>query len=148
MSIFFSDIKGVIELLDVAHNLIATEFIWGVLGTLGILISVAMISRIAKAFQDYFSNVIVQKFGAKIFTDGLNHSMELPYQEFEDQRSGETLSILSKVRTDTERFIIAFINVLFSILVGIVFISEISPILMPTTSETRAPVLYSSSKSR
>jgi ATP-binding cassette subfamily B protein len=103
-----------------------SEFIWGVLGFLGILITVAMISRIAKAFQDYFSNVIVQKFGAKIFTDGLKHSMQLPYQEFEDQRSGETLSILSKVRTDTEKFIIAFINVLFSILVGIVFISVYS----------------------
>ncbi len=103
-----------------------TEFIWGVLGFLGILVSVAMISRIAKAFQDYFSNVVVQKFGAKIFTDGLEHSMQMPYQEFEDQRSGETLSILSKVRTDTEKFIIAFINVLFSILVGIVFISVYS----------------------
>jgi ATP-binding cassette subfamily B protein len=103
-----------------------SEFIWGVMGFLGILISVAMISRIAKAFQDYFSNVIVQKFGAKIFTDGLEHSMQMPYQEFEDQRSGETLSILSKVRTDTEKFIIAFINVLFSILVGIVFISVYS----------------------
>ncbi len=102
------------------------EFIRGVLGILGILISVAMVSRIAKAFQDYFSNVIVQKFGAKIFTDGLKHSMELPYQEFEDQRSGETLSILTKVRADTEKFIIAFINVLFGILVGIVFISVYS----------------------
>lgn len=99
------------------------EYIWGVLGFLGILISVAMVSRIAKAFQDYFSNVIVQKFGARIFTDGLKHSMKLPYQDFEDQRSGETLSTLSKVRTDTERFIISFINVLFSIIVGIVFIS-------------------------
>jgi ATP-binding cassette subfamily B protein len=49
--------------------------------------------------------------------------MKLPYQEFEDQRSGETLSILTKVRTDTEKFIISFINVLFSIVVGIVFIS-------------------------
>ena len=28
-----------------------SEFIWGVLGYLGILVSVAMISRIAKAFQ-------------------------------------------------------------------------------------------------
>ena len=99
------------------------EFIWGVLRVLGILISVAMVSRIAKAFQDYFTNVVVQKFGAKIFTDGLQHSMQLPYQEFEDQRSGETLSILSKVRTDTERFIVSFVNVLFGILVGIVFVS-------------------------
>jgi ATP-binding cassette, subfamily B, bacterial len=100
-----------------------SEFVWGVLGLLGLFISVAMISRIAKAFQDYFGNVIVQKFGAKIFTDGLQHSMRLPYQEFEDQRSGETLSILSKVRSDTEKFIISFINVLFGMLVGIVFVS-------------------------
>jgi ATP-binding cassette, subfamily B, bacterial len=114
---------------DKAKNFIKTgtrtesQFIWGVLGMLAILISVAMVSRIAKAFQDYFSNVIVQKFGAKIFTDGLTHSMKLPYHEFEDQRSGETLSILTKVRTDTERFIISFINVLFGILVGIVVVS-------------------------
>jgi ATP-binding cassette subfamily B protein len=99
------------------------DFIWGVLKFLGFLISVAMISRIAKAFQDYFGNVIVQQFGATIFTTGLQHSMALPFSEFEDQRSGETLSILSKVRTDTEKFIISFINVLFGILVGVVFIS-------------------------
>ncbi|MBP6430716.1 MAG: ABC transporter ATP-binding protein [Ferruginibacter sp.] len=100
-----------------------SEFVWGVLGMLAILVSVAMVSRIAKAFQDYFSSVIVQKFGAKIFTDGLAHSMKLPYQQFEDQRSGETLSILTKVRTDTEKFIVSFINVLFGILVGIVVVS-------------------------
>ena len=99
------------------------DFIWGVLGFLGILISVAMVSRIAKAFQDYFTNVVVQKFGAKIFTDGLKHSMKLPYEDFEDQRSGETLSILTKVRLDTEKFIVSFVNVLFAIVVGIVFIS-------------------------
>lgn len=100
-----------------------SQYIWGVMYYLGILISVAMVSRIAKAFQDYFTNVIVQKFGAKIFTDGLKHSMKMPYQDFEDQRSGETLSILTKVRLDTEKFIIAFINVLFSTVVGIIFVS-------------------------
>ena len=83
----------------------------------------AMVSRIAKAFQDYFGNVLIQKFGATIFTDGLKHSMRLPYQDFEDQRSGETLSILTKVRSDTEKFITNFINVFFVIIVSIVFIS-------------------------
>src|SRR6476661_217756 len=29
-------------------------------------ISVAMVSRIAKAFQDYFLNLVIQKFGAKV----------------------------------------------------------------------------------
>ena len=100
-----------------------SQFVWGVLGILGMLVGTAMISRIAKAFQDYVVNVIVQKFGAKIFTDGLRHSMRLPYQDFEDQRSGETLSILSKVRADTEKFIGYLINVLFMLLVSVVFIS-------------------------
>ncbi|MFZ1784453.1 MAG: ABC transporter ATP-binding protein [Ferruginibacter sp.] len=85
-------------------------------------ISVAMISRIAKAFQDYFLNVIIQKFGAKVFTDGLQHAMKLPYQEFEDQRSGETLSVLTKVRSDVERFMTSFINILFGVMVGVVFV--------------------------
>lgn len=88
-----------------------------------LLVGTAMVSRIAKAFQDYTVNVIIQKFGAKIFTDGLRHSMRLPYQEFEDQRSGETLSILTKVRSDTEKFIGYVINVLFGILVSVVFVS-------------------------
>ncbi|HEX8332421.1 MAG TPA: ABC transporter ATP-binding protein, partial [Segetibacter sp.] len=99
------------------------QYIWGVLGLLGLLVGTAMVSRIAKAFQDYTVNVIIQKFGAKIFTDGLRHSMRLPYQEFEDQRSGETLSILTKVRADTEKFIGYLINVLFAILVSLVFVS-------------------------
>ncbi len=85
-------------------------------------ITVAMISRIAKNFQDYFLNVVIQKFGAKVFTDGLQHAMKLPFQDFEDQRSGETLSVLTKVRTDVEKFMNYVINVLFGILIGVVFV--------------------------
>jgi ATP-binding cassette subfamily B protein len=85
-------------------------------------ITVAMISRIAKNFQDFFLNVVIQKFGARVFTDGLQHAMKLPYQEFEDQRSGETLSVLTKVRTDVEKFMTYCINVLFGILIGVVFV--------------------------
>ncbi len=100
-----------------------STYIWGVMTILLLLVGTAMVSRIAKAFQDYVVNVIIQKFGAKIFTDGLKHSMRLPYQDFEDQRSGETLSILNKVRADTERFISLFINVLFGIIVSVVFVT-------------------------
>jgi ATP-binding cassette subfamily B protein len=70
----------------------------GTLFLVGCAIGVAMVSRIAKAFQDYFMNVVIQRFGAAIYTDGLKHSLQLPFQEFEDQRSGETLNILQKVR--------------------------------------------------
>lgn len=99
-----------------------TQPMKGVLWLLFASIGVAMVSRIAKNFQDYFLNVIVQKFGAKVFTDGLKHAMTLPYQEFEDQRSGETLSVLTKVRTDTERFMNYFINVLFVVIIGVLFV--------------------------
>ena len=85
-------------------------------------ISVAMVSRIAKAFQDYTTNVVIQQFGANVYTDGLRHTLQLPYQAFEDQRSGETLNILQKVRTDCEKFISYFINVFFVSIVGIIFV--------------------------
>lgn len=98
------------------------DYLSGVLLLLLASIGVAMVSRIAKAFQDYFVNVVIQKFGAKVYTDGLRHSMRLPYQQFEDQRSGETLAILQKVRLDCEKFISQFINVLFTTLVGVVFV--------------------------
>lgn len=97
-------------------------FLLGVFYILLFSISVAMVSRIAKAFQDYFLNLVIQKFGAKVFTDGLQHAMKLPYQEFEDQRSGETLSVLTKVRADVEKFMINFINILFGVIVGVVFV--------------------------
>jgi ATP-binding cassette subfamily B protein len=85
-------------------------------------LGVAMVSRIAKNFQDYYVNVITQRLGAQLYTDGLRHSLELPYQVFEDQRSGETLGILQKVRSDVERLIQSFVNVLFTSVVGIVFV--------------------------
>lgn len=98
------------------------QYLYGVLLLLLASIGVAMISRIAKAFQDYFVSAITQRLGARMYTDGLRHSMRLPYQEFEDQRSGETLAILQKVRLDTEKFISQFINILFTTLVGVVFV--------------------------
>ena len=98
-------------------------FLRGVGNMLLLLVGTAMVSRIAKAFQDYIVNVIIQKFGAALFTDGLKHSMQLPYQAFEDQRSGETLSILTKARADCEKFISYVINVVFGIVVSVVFVS-------------------------
>jgi len=100
-----------------------SDFLWGVSNMLLLLVGTAMVSRIAKAFQDYTVNVIIQKFGAALFTDGLKHSMQLPYQAFEDQRSGETLSILTKARADCEKFISYVVNVLFGIIVSVIFVS-------------------------
>ncbi len=98
------------------------HFIKGVSWLLFLAISVAFISRVAKNFQDYYINNITQRLGAQIYSDGLRHSLELPYQVFEDQRSGETLGILQKVRLDTEKLINAGINILFTSLVGLIFV--------------------------
>ncbi|MCD9015586.1 ABC transporter ATP-binding protein [Parachryseolinea silvisoli] len=98
------------------------EFIQGVLYLVALAMGAAMVSRIAKNLQDYFTSIVVQKSGAGMYADGLKHSLELPYQTFEDQRSGETLGILQKVRTDSEKFITSFINVLFSSMVAMVFV--------------------------
>ena len=76
----------------------------------------------AKNFQDYYVNVITQRLGAQLYSDGIRHSLELPYSVFEDQRSGETLGKLQKVRTDVEKLISTSINVLFTSLVGIIFV--------------------------
>jgi ATP-binding cassette subfamily B protein len=98
------------------------DFLEGVGLLLLAAMGVAFVSRVAKNFQDYVINVITQRLGAQIYSDGLQHSLELPYQMFEDQRSGETLGKLQKVRTDVEKMIAAFINIVFQSLVGVVFV--------------------------
>lgn len=114
--------KVVDQFIEQRDRLTRTEFITGVLRWVGLGIGAAMVSRIAKNFQDYFTNIIIQKVGARMYADGLEHSLQLPYQVFEDQRSGETLGILQKVRQDSERFITSFISVLFVSLIGMVFV--------------------------
>lgn len=109
------------------------QYLSGALGLIGALIGVAMISRIAKNFQDYVVNVVIQKYGARLYTDGLRHALRLPYREFEDQSSGKTLSVLQKVRADCEKFIQSFFNVLLPTMIGIIFVIvyafKLSPVL-------------------
>ncbi len=98
------------------------EFIRGVSLLLGAAVGVAFVSRVAKNFQDYFVNLITQQVGANMYADGIRHSLDLPYTLFEDQRSGETLGKLQKVRTDVERFIAAAVNMVFATLIGVIFV--------------------------
>jgi ATP-binding cassette subfamily B protein len=98
------------------------RFLRGVTLLLLAAVGVAFVSRVAKNFQDYFVNVVTQRLGARLYSDGIRHSLELPYQLFEDQRSGETLGKLQKVRADVEKLVTAAINVVFQTLVGVVFV--------------------------
>jgi ATP-binding cassette subfamily B protein len=103
-------------------QLTASDFFRGVSLLLGAAVGVAFVSRVAKNFQDYCMSVVTQRVGAEIYSDGIEHSLELPYSVFEDQRSGETLGKLQKVRTDVERLNNVMVNLLFTSLVGIVFV--------------------------
>jgi ATP-binding cassette subfamily B protein len=100
-----------------------SEKVTGVLQLLALAVGVAILSNLAKAFQEYLTRLVVQRFGTDIFNDGLAQTLRLSYEEFGDQSSGATLSILQKVRTDTEKFINSFVSVLFSSIVGIGFLS-------------------------
>ncbi|CAM4027873.1 ABC transporter ATP-binding protein [Bordetella tumbae] len=99
-----------------------SELVSGVLTLLGLAVAIAVLSRLAKALQEYVTRLVVQKFGTQLFNDGLRQAMRLKFQEFEDLRSGETLSLLQKVRADSERFINTFINTLFAAVVGMGFL--------------------------
>src|SRR5581483_7387612 len=72
----------------------AHDFIVGVALLSAASIGTAFVSRVAKNFQDYYLNVIVQKVGTKMYADSVEHSFSLPYAVFEDQRSGEFLQKL------------------------------------------------------
>src|SRR3954462_8984622 len=102
------------------------EFFKGVGLLLGAAVGVAFISRVAKNFQDYYINVITQRLGARLYSDGIRHSLDLPYSVFEDQRSGETLGKLQKVRQDVEKLIALSINLVFTTLIGVIFVAVYS----------------------
>ena len=104
------------------HEYTSGQFIRGVSWLLAAAVGVAFVSRVAKNFQDYFVNVITQRVGARIYADGIRHSLELPYSLFEDQRSGETLGKLQKVRTDVEKLIGVSVNLLFTTVIGVIFV--------------------------
>lgn len=98
------------------------EFAQNLIFFLSLSVGAAMMSRIAKNFQDYFANIVIQRTGAQMYTDGIKKALSLPYIDFEDQRSGETLGKLQKVKSDTERFVNIFISLIFQFLIGIIFV--------------------------
>src|SRR6266702_3908460 len=104
------------------HSYTQAGFLRGVSVLLGAAVGVAFVSRVAKNFQDYCVNLITQQVGARLYADGIRHSLELPYTLFEDQRSGETLGKLQKVRTDVEKLITMAVNMVFTTLIGLVFV--------------------------
>ena len=106
-----------------AGSMAQEVFVRGVLLLLLAYVGVALISRIAKNFQDYFVNVIAQRTGAQLYERSVAHSFSLPYSVFEDQRSGEILQKMHKARADAQSLITNFVNLMFVSMVGLVFVT-------------------------
>ena len=98
------------------------ELITGAIRLLALAVGIALLSRLARAFNDYVTRLVVQKFGLSVFDEGLKQTLRLPYHEFEEMSSGHVLSVLQKVRHGNERFITSFISTLFTTLVGVAFL--------------------------
>ncbi len=85
-------------------------------------VTAALISRIAKNFQQYYENVVAQRVGTEMYAHSVAHSFSLPYAAFEDQRSGELLQKLQKARIDAQQLILSFVDIIFVSMVGIVLV--------------------------
>ncbi len=105
-----------------AQSLGRQEFVTGTLILLLGSMGVAFVSRVAKNFQDYYVNVVMQRVGAGLYAESIAHSFSLPYGVFEDQRSGELLQKLQKARTDSQNLIMSFVNVVFLAITGMLFV--------------------------
>ncbi len=99
-----------------------SELVRGVLFWLAAAVAVALLARLFRALQEYLTRLAVARFGMNVVNDGLKQTLRLTFQEFEESRSGETVSVMQKVKTDTERFVNSLINVLFSSAIGIGFL--------------------------
>lgn len=121
------------------HELTRAQFFHGTITLLVVFIINALISRIAKNFQDYYLNTVSQRSGADMYREGVRHSLELPYAVFEDERSGETLGKLQKARQDTEKLMLDTINTVFISAIILIFI-----MVYAATIFWVIPVIYAS----
>jgi len=100
-----------------------SEFLRGVGLLVLAFVGTALVSRIAKNFQDYYLNTVSKRSGADMYREGVKHSLALPYSVFEDERSGETLGKLQKARQDTENLMLQIVNTVFVSVLIFVFIA-------------------------
>jgi len=98
------------------------DFIYGTIGLLLASMVIALFARISKHMQNYYVSSTSQKMGAGIYAQSVDHLLSLPYEIFEDERSGDLLEKLQKARTDFQTFTIILINTAFSLLIGIVIV--------------------------
>lgn len=97
-------------------------FIKGVGALLLLYVLFALVSRIAKAFQDYFVSVVSEKVGTSLYAKSVAYMFGLPFAVFEDQQSGSLLQKMQQARDKTKKLIGDMVNIGFFSLIGVVFV--------------------------
>ena len=87
-----------------------------------IYIGIAFISRTAKAFQDYYVNVVSERVGTTLYNTAIEHVFTLPFSVFEDEQSGSLLQKLQRARDHVKKLIFDMVSVVFFSSVGIIFV--------------------------
>jgi len=103
-------------------TLTRTDFLRGVGLLLALYVGVALISRIAKAFQDYFVNTIAEKVGMKFYTENVERVLTLPFNVFESHQSGSILQKMQQARDAIKKLIKDAVNIGFFSLIGMSFV--------------------------
>ncbi len=100
----------------------AYDFWWGAMLLLLLSMAIALAARISKHLQNYYVSAVSQRLGAGVYADSIKSVLSLPYEIFEDERSGDLLEKLQKARTDLQSFTGILINMAFSLLIGVIFV--------------------------
>lgn len=100
----------------------SAEYIKWILMWIAGFIWVAMISRIAKNFQDYFTNVMTQSIGMSTYQEVIEHTFALPYADLEDQQSGNLLNKIQKAKDSVQTYIYNLISIAFISFVAIILV--------------------------
>jgi ATP-binding cassette subfamily B protein len=86
---------------------------------MGLILLAALAAWIASGFQMSTVSSVAQRLSGAMYADGLNRVLERPYSDFENQRSGETVNELQRMRKEVDLFISSAINIVFTAIIGL-----------------------------
>ncbi len=116
------------------------SFVHGLIQLLLIWIGVAFISRVAKNFQDFFTTMVSDRSGIRVFTHGFRHILGLSMDYHESKKTGEVMRKLTKAREDITKLVKTMSDKILQNTVTILFV-----IVFSFIKEWRMGILIASS---
>ncbi|MBI5466629.1 MAG: ABC transporter ATP-binding protein [Candidatus Kerfeldbacteria bacterium] len=82
-----------------------SDFVHGLVRLLVIWVGVAFVSRVAKNFQDYYTTMVADRSGIRVFDYAFTHVLGLSMDYHESKKTGEVMRKLTKAREDITKLI-------------------------------------------